>query len=305
MSIPDYQTIMLPLLKLMGDRKEHHVREMINHLADEFQLTNEERRTLLPSGNDVMFDNKVKWARLYLGKAGLLESTKTGYWKITQSGLQVLSKNPHRINIKFLEQLPEYQEWKKTFAKEKKREFPGEIKPLGEQTPEEALEYGYSQMRSELAQQLLTQVKNASPKFFEKLVVELLVKMGYGGSIIDAARVVGGVGDEGIDGVIKEDRLGLDTIYVQAKKWEGTVGRTELMAFVGALEGKKANKKGIFITTSKFSGDAIDYISKIDSSVVLINGAELAEYMIDFHIGVSTVSTYEIQRLDSDYFVED
>lgn len=304
MAIPDYQTIMLPLLKFISDQKEHHVREMIDYLASEFQLSDEERRRLLPSGNDVIFDNKVKWARLYIGKAGLLESTKTGYWKITKRGLQVLSQNPSRIDVKFLEQFPEYREWRKTTSRETKEETTGKVKVVEEQTPEEALEYGYQQMRNDLVQQLLIQVKNAPSKFFEKLVVELLVKMGYGGSIRDAAKVVGGIGDEGIDGVIKEDQLGLDTIYVQAKKWQGTIGRPKLMEFVGALKGQKANK-GVFITTSKFTNDAIDFVSKIDSKVVLIDGEQLAEFMIDFHIGVSSVATYEIQRLDSDYFIEE
>jgi len=304
MAIPDYQTIMLPLLKFMSDQKEHHIREMIDHLAIEFQLTAEEKRRLLPSGNDIMFNNKVRWARLYISKAGLLETTRRGYSKITKSGLQVISQNPPRIDIKFLGQLPEYQEWKKTFSREMKEELAGKVKAVEEQTPEEAIEYGYQEIRNELIQQILTQIKNASSQFFEKLVVELLVKMGYGGSMRDAARVVGGIGDEGIDGVIKEDRLGLDTIYVQAKKWQGTVGRPELMKFVGALKGQKANK-GVFITTSKFTNDAMDYVLKIDSRVVLIDGEKLAEYMIDFHIGVSPVASYEIQRLDSDYFIEE
>lgn len=304
MAIPDYQTIMLPLLTFMADQKEHNVREMIDYLAGEFQLTDEEKRRLLPSGNDIIFDNKVKWARLYIGKAGLLEPAKRGYWKVTKSGLQTLSQNPSRVDLKFLEQFHPYQEWKQTFSKGIIQDTSSQAKVAEEQTPEEALEYGYQQIRNELAQQLLSQVKNASPKFFEKLVVDLLVKMGYGGTIRDAAKVVGGVGDEGIDGVIKEDRLGLDTIYVQAKRWQGTVGHPELMKFVGALKGQKANK-GVFITTSKFTNAAIDYVSKIDSRVVLIDGEQLAEYMIDFHIGVSPIATYEIERMDSDYFIEE
>jgi len=304
MPIPDYQTIMLPLLKFTSDEKEHHVRDMIDHLADVFQLSTEERRTLLPSGNDIAFDNKVKWARLYLGKAGLLESKRVGYWKITKSGLQVLSQHPSRIDVKLLEQLPQYREWKKTFSKETKKEAPDKVKVIEEQTPEEALEYGYQQMRNDLRQQLLKEVRNVSSRFFEKLVVDLLVKMGYGGTVRDAARVVGGTGDEGIDGVIKEDRLGLDTIYVQAKQWQNPVGRPKLMEFVGALKGQKANR-GVFITTSKFTNDAIDYVSKVDSRVVLIGGDQLAELMIDFHIGVSPSITYEIPRLDSDYFSEE
>jgi len=305
MAIPDYQTIMLPLLKFISDKKEHHVRDMIDYLAGEFQLSDEERRRLLPSGNDVIFDNKVKWARLYIGKAGLLDSPKRGYWKITERALEVLSKNPSRIDVKFLEQFPEFREWRKTTSRETDKETTGKAEMVEEQTPQESLEYGYQQLRDDLIQQLLIHVKNASPKFFEKLVVELLVKMGYGGSIRDAAKVVGGTGDEGIDGVIKEDPLGLDTIYIQAKRWANTsVGRRDLQYFVGALQDKKASK-GVFITTSSFAKQAREYIDRIGSNVVLIDGEQLAELMIDYGIGVSPVATYEIQRLDSDYFVEE
>ena len=303
MAIPDFQTIMLPLLSLMSDEKERHVREIIDHLADVFHLTPEEKRELLPSGNDLAFDNKVKWSRLYLSKAGLLESTRRGYSRITESGLRVLSQKPSRIDVKLLEGLPQYRDWKKTFSRETK-EPTEKPKPISEQTPEEALEYGYQQLRDELRQQVLKEVATVSPKFFERLVLKLLVEMGYGGTVRDAAKVVGGTSDEGIDGVIKEDRLGLDTIYVQAKRWQGVVGRPKLMEFVGALRGQKANK-GVFITTSKFTNDAMDYVSKVDSKVVLIDGEQLAELMIDFNIGVSPVMTYEIQRLDSDYFSEE
>ena len=186
MAIPDYQTGMLPLLKFSSDQKGHHVRQMIDYLAGEFQLSAEEKRRLLPSGNDIIFDNKVKWSRLYIGKAGLLESTKTGYWKITKRGLQVLSQNPPKIDGKFLEQFPEYREWRKTTSRETKGETTGKVKVVEEKTPEEDVEYGCQQMRNELVQRLLIRIKNASPKFFETLVVELLVKMGYGGSKKDA-----------------------------------------------------------------------------------------------------------------------
>ena len=305
MAIPDYQTIMLPLLKFISDQKEHHVREMIDYLAGEFRLTDEERRRLLPSGNDIIFDNKVKWARLYLGKAGLLESTKTGYWKVTERGLQVLSQNPSRIDIKFLEQFPEYREWRKTTSKEIKEETTGKVKVVEDQTPEEALEYGYQQIRQNLVQQLLEQVKNVSPKFFEKLVVELIVKMGYGGSVKDAGEVLGRTGDGGIDGVIKEDQLGLDKIYIQAKKWtDAPVGTAELRNFVGALQEKKANK-GIFITTSRFVKNTQEYVDKVGGNIVLIDGERLAQLMINYGVGVSRVANYEVQRVDSDFFVEE
>jgi restriction system protein len=305
MAIPDFQTIMLPLLKLTTDHNEHQFRDIVETLAQEFKLSQEDRRLLLPSRAAFLFDNRVGWARLYLVRAGLLEATKRGFVKITQRGLQLITQKPAKIDTKtLLEQYPEFIEFVRPPRVGKKFRQTVKTEEISEQTPEEALEYGFQQMRDELVQQLLAQIKNSSSKFFEKLVVELLVKMGYGGSIRDAAKVVGGTGDEGIDGVIKEDRLGLDTIYVQAKKWQGTIGRPKLMEFVGALKGQKANK-GVFITTSKFSNDALDYVSKIDSKVVLIDGEQLAEFMIDFHIGVSPVATYEIQRLDSDYFAEE
>jgi restriction system protein len=305
MAIPDFQTIMLPLLQLTADQNEHQFRVMVETLAHKFNLSQEERKVLLPSGKAFLFDNRVGWARLYLVRASLLEPTRRGFVKITQRGLDLLRQNPLRIDNNILQQYPEFADFKGAPAKDKARGQPIVTNELTvEQTPEEAIEYGYEQMRRELAHQLLTQVISASPKFFERLVIDLLVKMGYGGSIRDAGQVVGTSGDEGIDGVIKEDRLGLDTIYVQAKRWQGTIGRPELMKFVGALKGQKANK-GVFLTTSRFSNDAVDYVKKIDSRVVLIDGEQLAEFMIDFHIGVSPVAIYEIQRLDSDYFIEE
>jgi len=305
MAIPDYQTIMLPLLKFISDQREHHVSEMIDYLASKFKLSEEEKRRLLPSGNDVIFDNKVKWARLYLGKAGLLEPMKRGYWKITKRGLQVLSKNPSRIDVKFLEQFAEFREWRSTFSKATKEETPAKVQMVEQQTPEEALEYGYQQLRENLVQQLLEQVKNVSPKFFERLVVELLVKMGYGGSVKDAGEVLGRTGDGGVDGVIKEDRLGLDNIYIQAKKWtDATVGTSELRDFIGALQIRKANK-GIFITTSRFVKDAQQYVDKAGSNIVLIDGERLAKLMVDHGVGVSSVANYEVKRVDSDFFIEE
>ena len=304
MAIPDYQTIMLPLLKLTADQNEHRFRDIVETLAHEFKLSQEERKTLLPSGTAFLFDNRVGWARVYLVKAMLLEKRERGFVKITRRGLQLLMQKPAKIDRKLLEQYTEFIEFVKPPRRAKTTSPISKAEEVDEQTPEEAFEYGYERMRYELAQQLLTQVVNTSPKFFERLVIDLLVKMGYGGSIKDAGKVVGTSGDEGIDGVIKEDRLGLDTIYVQAKRWQGTIGRPKLMEFVGALKGQKANK-GVFITTSKFTNDAIDYVSKVDSKVVLIDGEQLADFMIDFHIGVSPVATYEIQRLDSDYFVEE
>lgn len=304
MSIPDYQTIMLPLLKFASDGQEHSTREAIEALAQTFKLSEEERKALLPSGLKALFDDRVSWPRTYLGKAGLLESPRRSFFQITQRGCAVLAENPAKIDTKFLEKYPEFIEFFKGGSKNGKEEI-GQIDDKGtaQQTPEELLEYSYQKIRQDLAQELLNRVKNNSPSFFEKLVVELLVKMGYGGSRKDAGEAVGKSGDEGIDGIIKEDRLGLDVIYIQAKKWEGTVGSPEIQKFVGALLGKHANK-GVFITTSTFSKEASNFASKVANKIVLIDGQQLAQLMIDFDVGVAKVSSYEIKKLDFDYFTD-
>ncbi len=302
MAIPDFQTIMLPLLQYAGDGQEHSIHEAQDSLAQFFELTADDLNDLLPSGQQSTFYNRVGWARTYLKKSGLLTTPKRAYFQITDRGQEVLLENPTRIDMKYLRRFPEYREFKAASNKPVSNESPVDADLLADdRTPEEALEDAYQEIRVDLAQDLLTQVQNGSPKFFEKLVVELLVAMGYGGSRRDAARAVGQVGDEGIDGIIDEDRLGLDTIYIQAKKWQNTVTRPEIQKFVGALQGKRA-RKGIFITTSSFSNGAHDYVSMIDTKVVLIDGGRLAEYMIDYNVGVSTVNRYEMKRLDSDYF---
>jgi len=295
---------MLPLLNLLKDEKEHSLREVSDKLADVFNLSDDELKALLPSGQQAIFMNRVGWARTYLKKASLIESIKRSFFKISKRGIDVLKQNPSAVNVKFLEQYPEFVEFKESSKKEKNTLSNSEIEITNQQTPEESLEYGYQKIRQNLAQELINRIKGCSPSFFEKLVVELLVKMGYGGSLHDAGKAVGKSGDEGIDGIIKEDRLGLDVIYIQAKRWDkGTVGRPEIQRFVGALHGQRA-KKGIFITTSIFSNDAKDYVSKIDSKLVLIDGGELAQLMIDYGIGVSNVTSYDIKRIDSDYFEE-
>jgi restriction system protein len=297
MAIPDYQSIMLPLLTYIADKKEHSLRGVIDGLADQFKLSDEERRKLLPSGQQALFDNRVGWARTYQKKAGLIESTRRGYFRITQRGLEVLKQNPSKINIKFLMQFEEFREFKKPKPAEPPKP------PEGAETPEEELEAAYQNLRDELASELLQQIKDGTPSLFEKIVVELLVKMGYGGSRKDAGQAMGGGGDEGIDGIIKEDRLGLDIIYIQAKKWENNVSRPEIQKFAGALQGKRA-KKGIFVTTSAFSQGAIDYVSNIDSKIVLIDGESLAQLMIEHNIGVNPVAMYDVKKIDSDYFTE-
>ncbi|HLO87394.1 MAG TPA: restriction endonuclease [Nostocaceae cyanobacterium] len=303
MSIPDFQTIMLPLLKYASDGKEHTLRETITYLADKFNLTEEERKELLQSGQQTVFDNRVGWSRTYLKKAGLLETPKRGCFKITDRGIEVLKQSPQEINVKFLKQFPEFIQF--TTTKKDHDISEDEIMEISETTPQESIEFGYQKIRKELEIELLNRVKTCSPDFFERLVIDLLVKMGYGGSRRDAGKAVGKSGDGGIDGIIKEDKLGLDIVYIQAKRWDNTtVGRPEIQKFAGALQGYRA-KKGIFITTSKFSQEARDYVSRIDSKIVLIDGQELAQLMIDNNIGVSTISIYEIKKIDSDYFTDE
>lgn len=299
MPIPDYQSWMLPLLKLAADKKEHTLRGAVEDLADEFQLSEAERKELLPSGKQTIIHNRVGWSRTYMTKAGLLEATRRGCFRITERGLQALAEKPARIDIKWLNRYPEFLEFKAI-----KREAPEQLPDLGipeGETPEESLERSYEEIRGRLAGDLLDRVKASPSGFFEQLVVDLLVAMGYGGSTHDAGKALGRSGDGGIDGIIKEDKLGLDAVYIQAKRWDGTVGRPEIQKFAGALQGARA-RKGVFITTSAFTKDAEDYVTKIESKIVLIDGQRLCELMIDHGVGVTTAATYEIKRVDSDYF---
>lgn len=300
MAIPDYQSCMLPLLKYYSDGQGHILREAVDALATEFKLTNEEKRELLPSGQEI-FDNRIGWARTYMKKAGLIESPKRGVNRITQRGIDVLKQKPPRIDVNFLMQFKEFQEFR-ALRHPKVTEDPGP--EVNDKTPEESLVIAFQRIQNDLAAELLQRLKTCSPSFFERLVVEVIVKMGYGGTRQDAGKAIGKSGDGGIDGIIKEDRLGLDAIYIQAKRWENVVGRPEIQKFVGALSGHHA-KKGLFITTSYFSSDAADYVSRIDAKVVLIDGETLAQLMIEHNVGVSTVNAYEIKKVDSDYFIEE
>ena len=303
MTIPDYQTIMLPLLKFAGDKKEHSIREAIDHIADSFKLSEGERKEVLPSGRSYIIDNRVGWARTYLKKAGLLEDTRRSYFQITEKGTGVLEKSPTEINIKFLQNFPEFNEFRKR-KDDGEEEQEHVIQEETSQTPQELLEYGYQKIKRDLAQELIISVKKASPRFFEQLVVELLLKMGYGGSLKDAGKAIGQSGDGGIDGIIKEDKLGLDVIYIQAKRWENVVGSKEIRNFVGSLVGQKANK-GVFITTSGYTKDALEYVKTITHKVILIDGEMLAQLMIENNVGVSGIINYEVKKIDSDYFVEE
>jgi restriction system protein len=301
MMIPDYQTLMLPLLRLTGDQAEHSLPKAVEALAAQFHLTDEDRAALLPSGQQPIFHNRVGWARTYMKKAGLLESPRRGRFKITPRGLEVLRDPPERINNAFLNQYAEFLEFRTRQDSPSEDEKP-ETQEVS--TPEESIENAYAQIREALGSELISKVKSCSPGFFERLVVDLLLNMGYGGSRTDAGRAIGKSGDGGIDGIINEDRLGLDVVYIQAKRWEAAVGRPEIQKFVGALQGHRA-RKGVFITTSAFTKEAEDYASRVDSKIVLINGAQLARLMMDFGVGVTSQTKYEVMRMDSDYFAEE
>ncbi|WP_026262555.1 restriction endonuclease [Spirosoma panaciterrae] len=300
MPIPDYQSIMLPLLKLVADGGEYKLTNLVDTLGNQFGLTDEERAELLPSGQTFLFGNRVGWARTYLKKAGILDSPKRGIIIITQRGKNVLRQKPQQLNVAFLRQFPEFLEFQNT-----KKQDNDDLEPVAvlTQTPEETLEASYLSIRKALAQDLLDKVISLPPAFFEKLVVELLVRMGYGGSIKDAGKAVGKSGDEGIDGTIKEDKLGLDIIYIQAKRWKpgNIVGRPEIHKFIGALAGQGA-KKGIFITTSSFTREALEYVPRNETKIVLIDGEQLAQLMIDYNLGVALQQTFEVKRIDNDYF---
>ncbi len=298
--IPDFQSFLLPLLEFAADGKEHSLHDAREFLADKFELTEEDRAELLPSGRQRRFDNRVAWAKAYLDRAGLLRSPRRGHFEITDRGRHVLRGKPTRIDIPFLEQFEEFRQFRSASRSPDETDGPDG----SAETPEEILEQAYESIRAELTSELLAKVKAASPEFFERLVVELLLKMGYGSSRFEAGKAIGRSGDQGIDGVISEDRLGLETIYIQAKRWGGTVGRPDIQKFVGALHGRRA-RKGVFITTGSFSDEAKEYVSHIDPRIVLIDGRQLAAFMVDFGLGVTTKAAYEIKRVDSDYFAEE
>jgi restriction system protein len=301
--IPTYEEIMLPLLKYLDDMREHSLQETHDVLADQFDLTETERRELLPSGQQPIFRNRLGWARTYMSKAGLLTQTKRAHFKITERGIALLNENPKNINSELLNRYPEFVDFK-LIRKPKDSNVQLEIKEIeSNSTPEETLEYAFQKLRSELAKELLDVIKSCSPAFFEKLVVDLLIKMGYGGSRKDAGQALGKSGDGGIDGIIKEDKLGLDTIYIQAKKWENSVPVKEIRDFTGALASKKA-RKGIFITTSSFPQSVYEFVTQIEYKIVLIDGEQLAYFMIENNVGLSTINEYQVKKIDTDYFEE-
>ena len=311
MAIPDYQSIMLPLLRLADDGGEHRFRESVKTLADQYALTPEEWKQRLPSGVQPLFYNRVGWARAYLVGAGLLQSPRRGYFRITEPGRSVLAKPPARLDVAFLK--VNYPEFRDSVAPPQPQDAPADR--LGAtatesaldhatETPEELLEASYQTLRRAVESDVLARLQAGEAEFFERVVVRVLVAMGYGGTLRDAGKAIGRSGDEGIDGIIKEDKLGLDVVYVQAKKWANPVGRPEIQKFAGALQGQRA-QKGVFITTSTFSPAALAYVEKIHTKIVLIDGAELAKYMFEYNVGVAPASVYEVKKVDTDFFEED
>ena len=296
MAIPGIPSIMLPLLQLAADNDTLRFRDAVDLLADRLRLTETERREVMPNGAQRLY-YRVSFARGRLKKLRLLEDPARGQFRVTELGRRFLRSNPSRVDLRSVREF----EGADDGSDDGTGPPPDDVPTV---TPEEALQDAYETLRQSLAADLLEQVKQASPAFFESLVVDVLVRMGYGGSRRDAGEAIGQAGDEGIDGIIKEDRLGLDIIYIQAKRWESTVGRPEVQRFAGALQGRRA-RKGVFITTSTFSREALDYAGRIDTKVILIAGQRLAELMIDHGVGVRTDATYELKRIDADYFPDE
>lgn len=302
MTIPAYSDILLPLLRYASDAHEHHIRDAIEALADEFNLTEEQRTHLMPNATQPVFGYRTHWANTYLKKAGLLESTGRGLFRITQRGLDVLAANPSHIDKNFLMQFAEFQDF--ATRSQPRPTAPNDSPNEDELTPKELMRSLNQKIRDELADELLDYVLDVSPAFFERLVVDLLLAMGYGGSLADAGEVIGRSGDGGIDGRIQEDKLGLSTIYIQAKRWDRgqSIGRKEIQAFVGSLMGQGA-AKGVFITTSYFTTQAQEYADSLSNlKVILIDGQQLAKLMIEHNVGVAVEHSIVIKRVDSDYF---
>ena len=304
MAVPDFQSLMLPLLRLAGDGMDHTFKDAVEAIAIEFSLTPEERNELLPSSSrTTLFYNRLAWAKTHMTMAGLLQAPRRGVFCITQRGRELLVSQLARIDMKTLQQFPEYE-------RARRGDVQASVEPampavaFNELTPEESIERAHLSLRKDLARELLESIMQCSPAFFELLIIKLMIKMGYGGSREEAGKAVGRSGDGGIDGIINEDRLGLDAIYLQAKRWEGVVWRPEIMKFVGALAGQRATK-GVFITTSWFTQDAKDYALSSQYKVVLIDGERLADLMIEHDLGVSVAATYQLKRIDSDFFSEE
>lgn len=301
MPVPSYEALLLPLLQSLADGDERAMGELRDVVAAALKLTPEARSELLPSGRQTVFANRLGWAKTYLEKAGLLETTRRGVYRVSAEGRALLASRPDSISNATLGRYPSFRSF---VGRDGAPDEGASPTPATQSlTPREQLEAAYGRLRAETERELLALVRQRPWDFFERLVVELLVAMGYGGGVEDAdkALVVGRSGDGGIDGVIKQDALGLDSVYVQAKRWEHNVGRPDVQAFVGSLEGVRA-RKGVFLTTSDFTREAREYVGHIDKRVVLVDGEKLAALMFEHGVGVTTVETYALKRIDSDFF---
>lgn len=301
MAVPNFQSWLLPLLRAVSDGATHRMADLYDVLADQQQLSPEDRAELLPSGSQFAYRNRISWARTYLQKAGLLETPGRAMVRITPRGIEVLANPPATFNVAFLKKYPEFLEFHSGTAESSLGTPQKQTEVTSDETPQETFERLHKNLSRQLEEELLDQIKASPPEFFERLVVDLLLLMGYGGSREDAGKTVGKSGDGGIDGIINEDPLGLDTVCIQAKRWEGTVGRPVVQAFAGSLEGYRA-KKGVLITTSSFSADAITFAQQIEKRIVLIDGKRLTKLMVQHNLGVSRVAAYELKKIDSDYF---
>jgi len=310
MALPGFQDFMLPILTILKDGKELQKKDIKETVSQSLNLSEEEKSLKSQDGKYYVFSNRIAWALTYLKHAGLIESKKYGFYNITMEGQKVLRSNPARIDRKFLLQYPTFRDF--VYPRSENTEVIKKIQDKDEDKedlstnddPQEMIENGYQIILNGLCKEILDKIKSCTPRFFEVLVVELLLKMGYGGSLKDAGKAIGQSGDGGIDGIIKEDKLGLDAIYIQAKRWEGSVGRPEIQKFVGSLVGNHANK-GVFITTSSFTNEAESFVKTIHHKVVLIDGETLAQYMVDYDLGVTKEISYDIKRIDNDFFVEE
>jgi restriction system protein len=298
MAVPDFQAWFLPFLKRLGDGKDHARSEVFDGLADDMGLSPEDRVQRLKSGAFI-YRNRIAWAQVYLKKAGILEIPSRGVIRITQRGKDILLSPPPTLNVKFLKQFPEFAE----FHAPK----PDASSPVASQTnadeesPLETIERVHGDLNRELADDLLDRIKKSPPAFFEQLVVDLLLAMGYGDSPEDSGKVTGKGGDGGIDGVINQDSLGLEAVYIQAKRWDQAVGRPLVQAFAGSLDGAKA-RKGVMISTSTFTSDAKEFVRHIEKRIVLVDGSMLASLMIKHNVGVGIEAEYQVKKIDADYF---
>lgn len=303
MAIPDFQKVMRPLLTAISDGVEHELKEVKRSLITHFAITDDELRTKIPSGRAFLFDNRLGWANTYLKKAGLITSARRAYLQITPVGSRFLRDHPNEIKISDLKKLEQFKDFHQVKDKEQKGQVEVDLPDIEEKSPEEIIDSAFEVILSDLRSELIGTIKSCSPLFFEKMVVDLLIKMGYGGSRREAGTAIGKSGDGGIDGIINEDKLGLDSIYIQAKRWENTVPIKEIRDFAGSLLSKKA-RKGVFITTSDFPKSAYDFVNSIEPRIILIDGNKMASLMIEHGVGVSTKDVYEIKSIDGDYFEE-